>query len=115
MGVLPVPEYTGPDGTLNLASRLPSFFIRPDLGPRLCCAHGISSLFPPTVLPVLVLVIQISKIKYICVCVCTYTGVTACPEQDFGTSNLHVEISDTMSILVYAGIAKGNGALSKSG
>ncbi|KAK2843350.1 hypothetical protein Q7C36_011565 [Tachysurus vachellii] len=81
MRLLPVPEYTGPDGTLNLASRLPSFFIRPDLGPRLCCAHG----------------------------------VTACPEQDFGTSNLHVEISDTMSILVYVGVAKGNGALSKSG
>ncbi|TSN67074.1 putative JmjC domain-containing histone demethylation protein 2C [Bagarius yarrelli] len=81
MRVLPVPEYTGPDGALNLASRLPSFFIRPDLGPRLCCAHG----------------------------------VTACPEQDFGTSNLHVEISDTMSILVYVGVAKGNGALSKSG
>uniref|UniRef100_A0AAR2L9J5 JmjC domain-containing protein n=1 Tax=Pygocentrus nattereri TaxID=42514 RepID=A0AAR2L9J5_PYGNA len=81
MSALPVPEYTGPDGSLNLASRLPSFFIRPDLGPRLCCAHG----------------------------------VTACPEQDFGTSNLHVEISDTMSILVYVGIAKGNGALSKTG
>lgn len=41
MRALPVPEYTGPDGALNLASRLPSFFIRPDLGPRLCCAHGI--------------------------------------------------------------------------
>ncbi|KAL7873296.1 hypothetical protein AOLI_G00123670 [Acnodon oligacanthus] len=81
MSTLPIPEYTGPDGSLNLASRLPSFFIRPDLGPRLCCAHG----------------------------------VTACPEQDFGTSNLHVEISDTMSILVYVGIAKGNGALSKTG
>ncbi|XP_076835102.1 putative JmjC domain-containing histone demethylation protein 2C [Brachyhypopomus gauderio] len=81
MRTLPVPEYTGPNGTFNLASRLPSFFIRPDLGPRLCCAHG----------------------------------VTACPEQDFGTSNLHVEISDTMSILVYVGLAKGNGALSKSG
>ncbi|XP_053365768.1 probable JmjC domain-containing histone demethylation protein 2C [Clarias gariepinus] len=81
MRALPVPEYTGPDGALNLASRLPSFFIRPDLGPRLCCAHG----------------------------------VTACPDQDFGTSNLHVEISDTMSILVYVGVARGNGALSKSG
>ncbi|XP_022528571.2 probable JmjC domain-containing histone demethylation protein 2C isoform X2 [Astyanax mexicanus] len=81
MSFLPVPDYTGPDGTLNLASRLPSFFIRPDLGPRLCCAHG----------------------------------VTACPEQDFGTSNLHVEISDTMNILVYVGVAKGTGALSKTG
>ncbi|KAG1972274.1 putative JmjC domain-containing histone demethylation protein 2C [Pimephales promelas] len=81
MKSLPVPEYTDPEAHLNLASHLPSFFIRPDLGPRLCCAHGI----------------------------------TACPEQDFGTSNLHVEISDTMSILVYVGVAKGNGAPSKAG
>ncbi|XP_052009503.1 probable JmjC domain-containing histone demethylation protein 2C [Xyrauchen texanus] len=81
MKTLPVPEYTDPEAHLNLASHLPSFFIRPDLGPRLCCAHG----------------------------------VTACPEQDFGTSNLHVEISDTMSILVYVGMAKGNGAPSKTG
>nr|XP_055027808.1 probable JmjC domain-containing histone demethylation protein 2C [Misgurnus anguillicaudatus] len=81
MKTLPVPEYTDPEAHLNLASHLPSFFIRPDLGPRLCCAHG----------------------------------VTACLEQDFGTSNLHVEISDTMSILVYTGVAKGNGAPSKTG
>lgn len=81
MKTLPVPEYTDPEAHLNLASHLPSFFIRPDLGPRLCCAHG----------------------------------VTACLEQDFGTSNLHVEISDTMSILVYVGVAKGNSAPSKAG
>uniref|UniRef100_A0A672QSW8 JmjC domain-containing protein n=1 Tax=Sinocyclocheilus grahami TaxID=75366 RepID=A0A672QSW8_SINGR len=77
MKSLPVPQYTDPEAHLNLASHLPSFFIRPDLGPRLCCAHG----------------------------------VTTCPAQDFGTSNLHVEISDTMSILVYVGVAKGNGLL----
>uniref|UniRef100_A0A673K2Z9 Probable JmjC domain-containing histone demethylation protein 2C n=1 Tax=Sinocyclocheilus rhinocerous TaxID=307959 RepID=A0A673K2Z9_9TELE len=81
MKSLPVPQYTDPEAHLNLASHLPSFFIRPDLGPRLCCAHG----------------------------------VTKCPAQDFGTSNLHVEISDTMSILVYVGVAKGNGAPSKAG
>uniref|UniRef100_A0A8C1R9U5 Probable JmjC domain-containing histone demethylation protein 2C n=1 Tax=Cyprinus carpio TaxID=7962 RepID=A0A8C1R9U5_CYPCA len=81
MKSLPVPQYTDPEAHLNLASHLPSFFIRPDLGPRLCCAHG----------------------------------VTTCPAQDFGTSNLHVEISDTMSILVYVGVAKGNGAPSKAG
>lgn len=68
MRALPVPEYTGPDGALNLASRLPSFFIRPDLGPRLCCAHGIPLvLLPPTVplnlsYRVLVLVIQLSSL-----------------------------------------------------
>lgn len=49
----------------------------------------------------------------LCSCVCS--GITTCPEQDFGTSNLHVEISDTMSILVYVGVAKGNGAPSKAG
>ncbi|XP_057199399.1 probable JmjC domain-containing histone demethylation protein 2C isoform X2 [Triplophysa rosa] len=81
MKTLPVPEYTDPEAHLNLASHLPSFFIRPDLGPRLCCAHG----------------------------------VTACLEQDFGTSNLHVEISDSMSILVYVGVANGNSAPSKAG
>lgn len=37
---LPVPEYSDPEGSLNLASHLPSFFVRPDLGPRLCCAYG---------------------------------------------------------------------------
>lgn len=37
---LPLPEYSDPEGSLNLASHLPSFFVRPDLGPRLCCAYG---------------------------------------------------------------------------
>lgn len=37
---LPLPEYSDPEGNLNLASHLPSFFVRPDLGPRLCCAYG---------------------------------------------------------------------------
>uniref|UniRef100_A0A4W3GCZ4 Probable JmjC domain-containing histone demethylation protein 2C n=1 Tax=Callorhinchus milii TaxID=7868 RepID=A0A4W3GCZ4_CALMI len=37
---LPLPEYCDPEGNLNLASRLPNFFVRPDLGPRLNCAFG---------------------------------------------------------------------------
>lgn len=41
---LPMPEYSDPEGNLNLASHLPSFFVRPDLGPRLCCAYGTVSL-----------------------------------------------------------------------
>lgn len=40
---LPLPEYSDPEGNLNLASHLPSFFVRPDLGPRLCCAYGMTS------------------------------------------------------------------------
>lgn len=41
---LPLPEYSDPEGNLNLASHLPSFFVRPDLGPRLCCAYGTTVL-----------------------------------------------------------------------
>ncbi|XP_053367912.1 probable JmjC domain-containing histone demethylation protein 2C isoform X1 [Clarias gariepinus] len=78
---LPLPEYSDPEGNLNLASHLPSFFVRPDLGPRLCCAYGVASS----------------------------------QEQDFGTANLHMEVSDIVSVLVYVGVAKGNGVLSKTG
>uniref|UniRef100_A0A8C4NGK6 Lysine-specific demethylase n=1 Tax=Eptatretus burgeri TaxID=7764 RepID=A0A8C4NGK6_EPTBU len=39
---LPLPEYTNPDGQMNLASHLPSFFVRPDLGPIMHCAYGMS-------------------------------------------------------------------------
>ena len=44
---LPLPEYCDPEGSLNLASHLPSFFVRPDLGPRLCCAYGRTPPGPP--------------------------------------------------------------------
>ncbi|XP_059803336.1 probable JmjC domain-containing histone demethylation protein 2C isoform X3 [Hypanus sabinus] len=37
---LPLPQYCNPEGSLNLASRLPSFFIQPDLGPKLCGVYG---------------------------------------------------------------------------
>lgn len=45
---LPLPEYSDPEGNLNLASHLPSFFVRPDLGPRLCCAYGKRQRFLST-------------------------------------------------------------------
>ncbi|XP_053165733.1 probable JmjC domain-containing histone demethylation protein 2C isoform X2 [Hemicordylus capensis] len=78
---LPLPEYCNPDGKLNLASYLPGFFVRPDLGPRLCSAYGVA----------------------------------AAKDHDIGTTNLHIEVSDVVNILVNVGIAKGNGVLSKSG
>ncbi|NXW40720.1 JHD2C protein, partial [Nyctiprogne leucopyga] len=78
---LPFPEYCSPEGKLNLASHLPGFFVRPDLGPRLCSAYGVA----------------------------------ATKDHDIGTTNLHIEVSDVVNILVYVGIAKGNGVLSKSG
>ncbi|XP_059026114.1 probable JmjC domain-containing histone demethylation protein 2C isoform X2 [Mustela lutreola] len=78
---LPLPEYCSPEGKFNLASHLPGFFVRPDLGPRLCSAYGVA----------------------------------AAKDHDIGTTNLHVEVSDVVNILVYVGIAKGNGILSKAG
>lgn len=36
---LPLPDYTRPDGVLNLASRVPLNAKRPDLGPRIECAY----------------------------------------------------------------------------
>ena len=47
--------------------------------------------------------------------VCLPAGVAASQDQDFGTANLHVEVSDVVSVLVYVGVAKGNGVLSKTG
>ena len=38
---LPLPEYTKRDGRLNLATRLPSYFVRPDLGPKMYNAYGM--------------------------------------------------------------------------
>ncbi|KAG8552532.1 hypothetical protein GDO81_004562 [Engystomops pustulosus] len=79
--MLPVPEYCNPDGKFNLASHMPTFFVRPDLGPRLCSAYG----------------------------------VIATKDHDTGTTNLHIEVSDMVNILVYVGVVKGNVAASKSG
>lgn len=44
-----------------------------------------------------------------------FVGVAASQDQDFGTANLHLEVSDVVSVLVYVGVAKGNGVLSKTG
>lgn len=41
---LPLPEYTKRDGRLNLAARLPNFFVRPDLGPKMYNAYGGTTL-----------------------------------------------------------------------
>ena len=65
---LPLPEYTYRTGMLNLASRLPGFFVRPDLGPKMYNAYG-SALSPRT-----------------------------------GSTNLHLDISDAVNLMVYVGI-----------
>ena len=40
MQALPLPDYTHRIGILNLASRLPDFLVRPDLGPKMYNAYG---------------------------------------------------------------------------
>uniref|UniRef100_A0A182SRE1 [histone H3]-dimethyl-L-lysine(9) demethylase n=1 Tax=Anopheles maculatus TaxID=74869 RepID=A0A182SRE1_9DIPT len=70
MKSLPLAEYTRREGRLNLASRLSSFFVRPDLGPKMYSAYG-SALHP-----------------------------------NKGTTNLHLDISDAVNVMVYVGIPK---------
>ncbi|KAL8562748.1 hypothetical protein ACOMHN_022623 [Nucella lapillus] len=69
MQALPLPEYTRRSGKLNLASRLPDFLVRPDLGPKMYNAYG-SAKFPKE-----------------------------------GTTNLHLDISDAVNVLVHVGVA----------
>ena len=68
MDALPMPEYTQRNGRLNLASCLPDFFVRPDLGPKMYNAYGSA----------------------------------ATPRA--GTTNLHLDISDAVNLLLYVGI-----------
>uniref|UniRef100_A0A182XAG6 [histone H3]-dimethyl-L-lysine(9) demethylase n=1 Tax=Anopheles quadriannulatus TaxID=34691 RepID=A0A182XAG6_ANOQN len=70
MKSLPLAEYTRREGRLNLASRLSSFFVRPDLGPKMYSAYG-SALHPTK-----------------------------------GTTNLHLDISDAVNVMVYVGVPR---------
>ncbi|XP_041049289.1 lysine-specific demethylase 3B-like [Carcharodon carcharias] len=73
MNNLPLPEYTKRDGRLNLASRLPNYFVRPDLGPKMYNAYGL---------------------------------ITA-EDRKVGTTNLHLDVSDAVNVMVYVGIPLG--------
>ncbi|KYM98212.1 Lysine-specific demethylase 3B [Cyphomyrmex costatus] len=70
MKVLPLSEYTHRNGKLNLASRLPNCFVRPDLGPKMYNAYGSA--------------LHTNK----------------------GTTNLHLDISDAVNVMVYVGMPK---------
>uniref|UniRef100_A0A8C7GA31 Lysine-specific demethylase n=1 Tax=Oncorhynchus kisutch TaxID=8019 RepID=A0A8C7GA31_ONCKI len=72
---LPLPEYTKRDGRLNLASRLPNFFVRPDLGPKMYNAYGLIET----------------------------------EDRSVGTTNLHLDVSDAVNVMVYVGIPEGEG------
>lgn len=47
MKYIPLPDYTKREGRLNLASSMPDFFVRPDLGPKMYIAYG-NALYPNT-------------------------------------------------------------------
>ena len=68
MKALPLPEYTHRGGVFNLASRLPDFFVKPDLGPKMYNAYGSART----------------------------------PKE--GSTNLHLDVSDAVNIMVYIGI-----------
>uniref|UniRef100_A0A665VU75 Lysine-specific demethylase n=1 Tax=Echeneis naucrates TaxID=173247 RepID=A0A665VU75_ECHNA len=74
MDNLPLPEYTKRDGRLNLAARLPNFFVRPDLGPKMYNAYGLIST----------------------------------EDRKVGTTNLHLDVSDAVNVMVYVGIPQGD-------
>lgn len=40
MKALPLQQYTRREGYFNMASSLPSFFVKPDLGPKMYNAYG---------------------------------------------------------------------------
>ncbi|XP_067852577.1 lysine-specific demethylase 3B isoform X2 [Heptranchias perlo] len=73
MNNLPLPEYTKRDGRLNLASRLPNYFVRPDLGPKMYNAYGLITT----------------------------------EDRKVGTTNLHLDVSDAVNVMVYVGIPVG--------
>ena len=68
MGALPLPEYVHRTGVFNIVSRLPEFFVRPDLGPKMYNAYG-SALYPQV-----------------------------------GSTNLHLDVSDAVNLILYVGI-----------
>ncbi|XP_077465708.1 lysine-specific demethylase 3B isoform X1 [Stigmatopora argus] len=76
---LPLPEYTKRDGRLNLAARLPNFFVRPDLGPKMYNAYGLIST----------------------------------EDRKVGTTNLHLDVSDAVNVMVYVGIPLREGDMDK--
>lgn len=73
MQALPMKDYTLRDGKLNLASRLPACFVRPDLGPKMYSAYGNAGNRDPG-------------------------------QQLLSTTNLHLDVSDAVNVMVYVSI-----------
>lgn len=102
---LPLPEYTKRDGRLNLASRLPNFFVRPDLGPKMYNAYGKRSAFN-----ILATSYEEYTDSYLTSSLCRVPpGLISTEDRRVGTTNLHLDVSDAVNVMVYVGIPEGDG------
>lgn len=128
MDNLPLPEYTKRDGRLNLAARLPNFFVRPDLGPKMYNAYGekkwlnlmknfnfqssqsyVSSLSLPHIITYLSYFVLISASSLSASLSFLPSGLTSSEDRKVGTTNLHLDVSDAVNVMVYVGIPQGEG------
>ncbi len=82
MNALPLQEYTRREGKFNMASSLPSFFVKPDLGPKLYCAYGKRELN------------KINVQLYVFVLIGSAVNAT------LGTTNLHLDIASAVNVMV---------------
>lgn len=105
---LPLPEYTKRDGRLNLAARLPNFFVRPDLGPKMYNAYGervclsVAEMFLYP-LPFSLLLSHHPSWGFFS------SGLTSSEDRKVGTTNLHLDVSDAVNVMVYVGIPQVEG------
>lgn len=76
MESLPLKDYTQREGNLNLASRLPACFVRPDLGPKMYSAYGDTAM-------------------------CRHPKTRL-----LGTTNLHLDVSDAVNVMAFVSISK---------
>lgn len=114
---LPLPEYTKRDGRLNLAARLPNFFVRPDLGPKMYNAYGerdwlsVFSVFKFSAqLDVISSYLSHLHLLSLTPSRCFFpSGLTSSEDRKVGTTNLHLDVSDAVNVMVYVGIPQGEG------
>lgn len=86
---LPLPDYTRRDGKFNMAASLPSFFVKPDLGPKMYNAYGKRNSVP------LLTVCSIYSLLSLC---SVFLGSPSYPSS--GTTNLHLDISSAVNVMV---------------
>lgn len=116
MDNLPLPEYTKRDGRLNLAARLPNFFVRPDLGPKMYNAYGekdwLKSSFLVNLLQCLIAFLR-DYLLLVFIFPLSLTvsplGLISSEDRKVGTTNLHLDVSDAVNVMVYVGIPQGEG------